>query len=861
MNLLDYQVVPTNSMESALMRYGVVANTSEMGTGKTYMTCAVAKKLGMRMLVVGPKSVITEWKSVAERWGVPCDAITYDSLRTGKHTQFGRWARKRTDWRWSVDRQSTLIVFDEVHWCGGVKSLNSQMLLAAKRWGYKHVLLSGTLFDTPLRARAIGYSLGLHRDGNDFYDWARRHGCADGFWGGVEWRPDVPFGLTLQDTKDRIMADINREIGDRMVRIRKRDIPGFPEKQVIPMYCTIPRIPKVYGNYTVEAREFAENGKVETIFDMVDTLLEQGYSVPVFVSFRSTLDLLRAKYPNAPVVSGDNTAEQRADAIRRFQENTAHVLLIMIQAGGTGVNLHDLHGRPRAAIICPGYKAVELRQAIDRTHRAGALSPAIVYILFAEQIPVERRIRENLEVKLSNLDSLNDGDLLNTHENTDPSGTVPQNSRGTENTNSTGTDECDERRGDEEQRQGGPSTDSSQDDQSSDGQLEVPMSGPVLNTTNRKHALCSPSKLKNREICPSYDSDDSGEVHELTERGTIMHDALETGDDSKLIEGEHELVRMVREAIRPVVAMAIADHREIRVETGDPDVFGYLDRVLILPGNVGHILDYKMGMNAIPPAILNPQGKAYVLGVFRKFPDLQELTITFLQPRISWADSWTWKRSDMPELECYVRTVADRWRAFHGKAFHPNFDNCLYCANKKDCAELHRRALPLATANKEEDSLLLPTELNPARMSTPEDVRRGLDLCHIMEKFCEQMRARALQLRQETGMEIPGYDYVQSSGKRRITNPTAAFDVARRYNVSIDQFIGCCSVSAPQLVEAASAHAPRGQKKVLEERFQDELRDADAISRDGGYWALRRCKKKAVSSLDVVSTVPNTPTS
>ena len=58
----------------------------------------------------------------------------------------------------------------------------------------------------------------------------------------------------------------------------------------------------------------------------------------------------------------------------------------MIQAGGVGVSLHDLHGgHPRMSIISPTWSGQDLKQVLGRIHRAGSKTPAIQKIVFVLQ--------------------------------------------------------------------------------------------------------------------------------------------------------------------------------------------------------------------------------------------------------------------------------------------------------------------------------------------------------------------------------------------------------------------------------------------------------------------------------------------
>jgi len=86
-------------------------------------------------------------------------------------------------------------------------------------------------------------------------------------------------------------------------------------------------------------------------------------------------------------------------------------MLCTIQAGGTGVSLHDINGNhPRVSLISPTFSAIDFKQTLGRIHRAGAKSPAVQKIVFAEGT-VEMRVCKLVKRKLDNLDLINDDEL------------------------------------------------------------------------------------------------------------------------------------------------------------------------------------------------------------------------------------------------------------------------------------------------------------------------------------------------------------------------------------------------------------------------------------------------------------------
>lgn len=148
---------------------------------------------------------------------------------------------------------------------------------------------------------------------------------------------------------------------------------------------------------------------------MIEDLQSTGRSVLVFVNFRDSLERLRRHFEDqrpAMIYGGQDLEGVPREGERlRFQRDETLLWLAMIQAGGIGISGHDLIGRhPRASLILPGVSAEQVIQADGRDHRAGGLTPVDHYYLFSD-CKTERQIRHRLDEKISNIETLLDGDL------------------------------------------------------------------------------------------------------------------------------------------------------------------------------------------------------------------------------------------------------------------------------------------------------------------------------------------------------------------------------------------------------------------------------------------------------------------
>lgn len=408
----------------AIRNHSVALDCSDTGTGKTVTACAVIKELGLKFAIVAPKIVLPAWREWCGKFGLePEFILNYEKLRTGKTPHIKKLGNKQ--WEWKSSGPEFLYIFDEVHKCKSYKSQNGAMLEAAK--SSKVLMLSATAAGSPLDMRFTGRLLGLH-NGVNYFSWLHKNGIVKAPWGGMIFRGGK-----------KVLTDIHSRIFPaKGVRIRISELgDAFPSNQVnAETFDISPKIGELYQQVEQEILELKDKAKddrdpespltkrlrmrqeiellrVPVIVEMAENFLEENKSVVCFVNFRQTLEAIgeRMEKFNPLYIHGEQSATDREDNVRAFQANSHHLLLCQINAGGVGVSLHDLHGRPRVSLISPTYSAIDLKQALGRIHRSGAKSPALQYILFAAN-SVEEEVSQAVRKKLRNIDLLNDGDLL-----------------------------------------------------------------------------------------------------------------------------------------------------------------------------------------------------------------------------------------------------------------------------------------------------------------------------------------------------------------------------------------------------------------------------------------------------------------
>ena len=405
-------------------------DTSHTGVGKTLIACMMAKKLNRPVAVLCPKAVIHAWGMEMDECEI--DEIefihNFEKVRTGKTLHMDKSGKKIMKWRLPED---TLVLVDEIHKCKGPYTQNAQLVISLIQQGYSVHGMSATAAEDPTEMRALGYMLGLHslnkaeNDLSNWYSWMLRNGCQQNEWG--KWE------LVKRSCLPAIRAQM---YGKNVKRLTVEDFPdSFKENRVITEPVEFSKASKIRSAYkkagitpdiveqyiengTVEdsdymlvnilrARQLAESFKITDLVDMAEDLVLEGKSVVIFVNFSDTVQTL-CQNLGCDRVEGGQSAEQRQEAIDKFQRDETHVLVVNIAAGGTGISLHDTNGkRQRVSLICPSFSAKNHLQTLGRIHRNGAKSDAIQKILVAHD-SIEEAVMKSINKKLKNLNILHD---------------------------------------------------------------------------------------------------------------------------------------------------------------------------------------------------------------------------------------------------------------------------------------------------------------------------------------------------------------------------------------------------------------------------------------------------------------------
>lgn len=414
---------------------GNTLDASDVGTGKTVVAGKLAKQWPGPVAVLCPKSVIPSWERALDEEGVnPLFVLNYEQIRGGKRKNILTKVGKKT-MTWHLP-PGTLMLVDECHKFGSPWSQISQMLIALVDQGFRVHGMSATAAENPTQMRALGYMLGLHGLNKSspakpgWIRWMEGLGCRQDVWGGwcFTGKPErlVPLHRALfgvnGPARRLTAADFPDSFRENRVFIEPIEFGAAKEIKQVYEDCgltpeilirfielgTVTDSQHVLANI-IRALQLAEALKVPELVVMAKDLLEQGFSVPIFLNFRESSHALAQLLGGVPVIDGLTTGDGRQDIIDRFQADEEYCVILNSNAGGTGISLHDLHGnRQRVSLISPTFSVKTHMQVLGRTHRNGAKSDSVQKVLVAAGT-LEEEVMEAVLRKAANLKMIHDG--------------------------------------------------------------------------------------------------------------------------------------------------------------------------------------------------------------------------------------------------------------------------------------------------------------------------------------------------------------------------------------------------------------------------------------------------------------------
>ena len=797
--LFPYQEEAVARHLKILDSVGASLDGTGCGGGKTVIASAVAARYALKVCVIAPKSVLAKWENTLAAFGVePLFVLNPEKLRNGNTPHLKKVSKggKKVAFEWQLPARC-LLIFDEVHMFGAYNSQNGKMLEAAA--GNYVLMLSATAAENPLRMKAIGVNLRLFTSGY-FWKWVREMGAEESRWGGLEWNPKLPANkFAMERLHHSVFANRGYRVSEEVLReqlpeLMTEDDPlwlSAKDKATIKeLYDEMADPDDPGGVKNLRQRQAIELVKIPYIIERAKEIVESGGSVVLFLNFHESIDQAHKEFPEAEVIDGRVPAEKRRLIQDRFQRNELRAVIVQIAAGGQSIDLHDLDGRyPRVALLCPQFSGTVEEQAVGRICRVGAKSRALAIRLYAggtiEQaaLKLTAEKRENVTILNRGENNLNGCTPVVVNPSM-PTETAPQ-------------------------------------------------------VVDKEHSEHSPSSLKEKAKCPGFRNDQTRD-QSAANRGTLGHLAVEKEnldvippDDPKLREAADQCLKYLTSLRKQV-----GPHKELREQKYHiQDQFGHVDHI-ILHGNKAELIDYKFAFGEYVAD--SPQFWAYCVGLWDAHPEVEIITVHVLLPFRGVIDRETYSREkDYDRLSAQITAIIAAARRDDPSTYLTGA-HCAWCARQASCPKLSTLALTIATQYKA-DELALPAQYDPANITDPNMMALAKKAAPIMKSWAEKVDQRALQMRLEEGLEIPGFELAERALPFKITDAQKAWDVVRD-RISPEAFAACAEVKIGDLEKAIARTAPRGEMKRAKENLRDALVDADAARSEGSYHYLKKTK-------------------
>jgi len=379
-------------------------------------------------------------------------------------------------------------------------------------------------------------------------------------------------------------------------------------------------------------------------------------------------------------------------------------------------------------------------------------------------------------------------------------------------------------------------------------------------SAERLHHPFSPSKLQVLEACPLFTGEESSR-NEASEAGTRQHDAAEEGidiDDPRLADHEADAVALCKEYRDKIVAkypggtvikeeylniddVVLVDSQgnKFKGTTG-----GYLDvGVINAEKTIAEICDWKFGQWSVEPTENNLQGIAYLLGLYYRFPSLQQVTVHFVMPHRGEGDFHTFQRSQFDGLLLRVKTVVARAKLAQetgdfSKA-QVTVSACLFCGNKGKCPALAAFAIKLG---KKYAPAQIPETVTPSLLRDAKQAKLSMEIAQLMEAWGKATRGQITARAIEEDEWMPEGYVLRSRTDNEIKNFAGYIRAARKAGVPASAIRAALAIRMTPINKAIQDASPRGSKKAAADAFRADCLEKGILEESQGAIFLERLK-------------------
>lgn len=200
-----------------------------------------------------------------------------------------------------------------------------------------------------------------------------------------------------------------------------------------------------------------------------------------------------------------------------------------------------------------------------------------------------------------------------------------------------------------------------------------------------------------------------------------------------------------------------------------PDGFGTGDFLLVADREL-NVVDFKYGRGVAVYADHNPQMMLYALGALNLFDclyDIEQVTMTIFQPRLSSISAWTISAEELYKwAEEVLRPKAELAAKGEGEFISGSW--CRFCKARNTCRARAESFLELAKM-----------EFQPPALLSDEEVAEVMEKADELSKWASDVMAYAQAEAIENGKHWNGYKLVEGRSTRRFIDEKKVEEAAK----------------------------------------------------------------------------------
>ncbi|MCP0913599.1 DEAD/DEAH box helicase [Legionella sp. 27cVA30] len=416
--LRDYQHVGVNWLQFMRTNQfgGILAD--DMGLGKTVQTLAHLQyekeqgRLKKSSLILTPTSLVWNWFEEAKRFTPELNVLVFHGQeRHRNHFDeydliISTYGLIQRDKKRFLDYSFYYLILDEAQFIKNVRTKTTQVvyqLQAAHRlcltgtplenhlgelWSLFHFLMPGFLGQGRQFRKYFKIPIEKHADSEKKELLARRvqpfilRRTKDEVLKELPAKTETIQLIELsgqqRDLYEAIRLSMEKKVRDAIARqgLGKSHIVLLDALLKLRQVCCDPRLVSL----PEAAMAHGESAKLDSLLQLLDSLMEEKRKVLVFSQFTSMLQLIEEQLINRnyPYLKLTGKTQNRQALIDNFQQGSVPIFLISLKAGGVGLNLTQAD---TVIHYDPWWNPAIEDQATGRSHRIGQENPVFVYKL------------------------------------------------------------------------------------------------------------------------------------------------------------------------------------------------------------------------------------------------------------------------------------------------------------------------------------------------------------------------------------------------------------------------------------------------------------------------------------------------